>query len=89
MVEALIHSTLQALRRTENEGNGIRKDILEHIRPAFSDDGQRRRFEKDLNAEFAETTLEERLDPWLTGHPDRIEQLEDILDRQDGLDIER
>ena len=89
MVEALIHSTLQALRRSENENNGIRKAILEHIHPAFADDGQRRRFEKDLHAEFAETTLEDRLDAWLTGHPDRIEQLEDILDRQEGLDTIR
>ncbi|WP_116106604.1 hypothetical protein [Lewinella sp. IMCC34191] len=89
MVDALIHSTLDALRRPENEKNGIRKAILDYIRPAFDDADQRKRTESDLPSEEAETTLSQQLDPWLTGNPDRIEQLEDILGRQDGLGIVR
>ncbi|MGB3799914.1 MAG: hypothetical protein WA952_08850 [Lewinella sp.] len=89
MVKALIHSTVEALRRPDNKKNGIREAILKFIGPAFDDDEQRQETEDDLNAESAETTLQQQLDPWLTGNPDRIEQLEDILGRQDGLDIVR
>ncbi|PPK88698.1 hypothetical protein CLV84_1668 [Neolewinella xylanilytica] len=88
MVEALIHSTVTALRQPENEKNGIRKSILEYIHPAFTDD-ERQETVDNLHSESAETLLEERLAPWLTGNPDRIEQLEDILGRQDGLGILR
>ncbi len=89
MVEALIHSTVEALRKPENEKNGIRKAILAYIGPSFENDEERQKTVDRLETEDAETTLEERLEPWLTGHPDRIEELEDILDRQDGLGIVR
>ncbi|MBB4078675.1 hypothetical protein GGR28_001288 [Lewinella aquimaris] len=85
MVETLIHSTLNALAQPANRKNGIQKAILEFLRPAFSDEEEYATISADPTDEEAVDLIHERLDDYLTGEPDRIEKLEDILDRQDGL----
>ncbi|NJB87706.1 hypothetical protein GGR26_003490 [Lewinella marina] len=85
MVEALINSTLDALAQPTNQKNGVSDAILKFIQPAFSDADEFQDVKQNPTSDDSDTLLRERLDDFLTGNPDRIEQLEDILDRQDGL----
>ncbi|THH40319.1 hypothetical protein [Neolewinella litorea] len=85
MVEALINSTLDALAQPANRKNGIAEAVLNFLRPAFSDEEEFEEVKADPSSDESDERVRERLDDYLTGHPDRIEKLEDILDRQDGI----
>ena len=89
MVEALIHSTLDALAQPANKKNGIRKAVLDFLKPAFKDTEEYQQVQDDPTDPEATDLVHERLDDYLTGQPDRIQELEDILDRQGGLGIVR
>ncbi len=85
MVEALIHSTIDALSQPTNQKNGVSKAILDFLKPAFADEEEYQEVTKDPTSDDNEELIHERLDDYLTGKPNRIEALEDILDRQDGI----
>ncbi|WP_420459545.1 hypothetical protein [Neolewinella sp.] len=86
MVEALINATVASLRRPENRENGITSAILKFLQPAFAE--HKEEFEQlraDPGDADSSRLVHLRLDGYLTGEPDRIEELEDILDREDGV----
>ena len=87
MVEALIESTLDALLEPANRRNGITDALLKFMKPAFDSDAEYKAVVADPSSEESEELVYDRLEDYLTGEPDRIEALEDILDRQDGLDV--
>ena len=82
MVEALIHSTIDALSQPTNRKNGVVKAILDFLKPAFDDEEEYEEVKKNPTSDAHEELIHERLDDYLTGKPDRISKLEDILDRQ-------
>ena len=88
MIESLINSTLDALLETENRKNGIQQAIFQFMQPAFSNPKEFKAVKADPSSEDSEELIYERLEDYLTGEPDRIEELQEILDRQDGLDEE-
>ncbi len=86
MVEALINATVASLRRPENRENGITAAILQFLQPAFAEHKKEfARLEGDPTSADSSRLVHTRLDDYLTGEPDRIEELEDILDREDGV----
>ncbi len=89
MVEALIHSTLDALAQPANKKNGIRQAVLDFLKPAFDDEEEFQQVSDDPTDEESTDLVHERLDDYLTGHPERIQKLETLLDRQGGLGVGR
>ena len=86
MVEALINATVASLRRPANRDNGITAAIFKFLKPAFAEHQQEfARLEADPTTAESSRLVHARLDDYLTGEPDRIEELEDILDREDGV----
>ncbi len=88
MIESLINSTLDALLESENRKNGIQQALFQFMQPAFFDAKEFKSVKADPSSEDSEELIYERLEDYLTGEPDRIEELQSILDRQDGLDEE-
>ncbi|WP_116127077.1 hypothetical protein [Lewinella sp. IMCC34183] len=88
MVESLIESTLDALLEPANRKNGVRQAILDFMKPAFEDKSEYKTVVADPSSEDSEELIYDNLEEYLTGEPDRIEQLEGILDRQDGWEEE-
>ena len=85
MVEGLINSTITALQTPANQSNGITAALADFVRLALPDEDDRQTLQNDPAGAETETLLREHLEDYLTGEPDRIEALEDILERQDGL----
>ncbi len=88
MIESLIESTLDALLEPANRKNGIRQSILDFMKPAFEDKSDYKTVLADPSSEDSEELIYDNLETYLTGEPDRIEALQDILDRQDGWEEE-
>ena len=86
MVESLINATVAALRKPENATNGINDAIFKFLKPAM-DPSDFASLRNKTTPSDTDRLLHEVLDDYLTGEPDLIEELTDILDRQDGPTI--
>ena len=65
--------------------NGITAAILNFLEPAFPSADEFAQLRADPGGETTSRLLHQHLDNYLTGEPDLIEELEDILDREDGM----
>lgn len=86
MVESLINATVAALRKPENATNGINDAIFEFLKPAM-EPRELTSLRDKSDPSTTDQLLHGVLDDYLTGEPDLIEELTDILDRQDGPTI--